>query len=105
MTREQRIEAELRKVADWVERLLAYSESRAKDRQFPSLSEAHEADARNYRATLKSIRAALSTGEPTKCQHRNQIGARDAEKFSERCLDCGELIKTGRVARTMKVRP
>jgi hypothetical protein len=51
--------AKLDQVASWLERLAADSEQQAKDTRFSSLAEACAADAKNYRATAKDIRAAL----------------------------------------------
>lgn len=54
------MQAALTKVADWLDSLAADSERQAKDSRFITLAEACAADARNFKATAKSCRRALS---------------------------------------------
>lgn len=49
-----------KKIVCWLDKLAARSEEAAKDRRFITLSEAHQADAKNYRATADDIRAVIS---------------------------------------------
>ncbi len=56
------LEAALKRVVDWLDRLAVQSETQAKDTRFATLSEACAADAKNYRATAKPLRALLAKG-------------------------------------------
>jgi len=47
------------RIADWLESLAVQSDKQAADKRFPSLADASAADAKNYRATAKSILVAL----------------------------------------------
>lgn len=49
-----------KKIVCWLDKLAARSEEAAKDRRFITLSEANQADAKNYRATADDIRAVIS---------------------------------------------
>jgi vacuolar-type H+-ATPase subunit E/Vma4 len=48
------------KIVRWLDKLAARSEESTKDRRFVSPSEAHQADAKNYRATADDIRAVIA---------------------------------------------
>jgi hypothetical protein len=54
---------EATRVVEWIERLAATAEERAKDTRFLSLSEANAFDAKNYRASIKGLRAAIAKAE------------------------------------------
>lgn len=49
-----------KKIVSWLDKLADQSEESAKDRRFVSLSDAHQADAKNYRATADDIRAVIA---------------------------------------------
>jgi hypothetical protein len=52
--------ATLTKIRDWLERLANTADETAKDTRFISLSEASKADAKNFRAIIKDIDAAIN---------------------------------------------
>ena len=52
--------AALKKILDWFHSQAAIADEAAKDSRFPSLAEAYAADARNYRAMVGDIKAALA---------------------------------------------
>lgn len=56
----------LEKVAAWLDRLAYSSEQQATASRFVTLTDACTADAKNYRATAKDIRTAISEGEVTR---------------------------------------
>ena len=55
----------LDKVATWLEGLADKCEKAAAESPFITIKEACKADARNYAATAKDIRAAIAQAEPT----------------------------------------
>lgn len=52
--------AKAEKVAGWLDAQATAAQGCAQDTRFPSLAEANAADARNYRAIAKDLRAALA---------------------------------------------
>jgi len=48
------------RIVEWLERLAAGTETLAKDTRFITLAEANAADAKNYRASAKGLRAAIA---------------------------------------------
>jgi hypothetical protein len=51
------------RVVEWIERLAATAENRAKDTRFPTLAEANAFDAKNYRASIHGLKAAIAKAE------------------------------------------
>jgi hypothetical protein len=54
---------EAKRVVEWLDRLAAAADERAKDRTFPSLADANAWDAKNYRASAKGLRAAIAKAD------------------------------------------
>lgn len=54
---------EAKRVVEWLERLAAHCDERAKDSRFPALAAANAADAKNYRASAKGLKAAIAKAE------------------------------------------
>ena len=50
-------------VVEWLDRLAARADENAKDTRFQSLADANAADAKNYRASAKGLRAAIAKAE------------------------------------------
>ena len=55
--------AELSKISAWLDRLATHDEAQAKDTRFETMRDAYTADAKNYRAIIKSIKAAIAKAE------------------------------------------
>jgi hypothetical protein len=60
----------LQKVVAWLDRLATRAEKDAKDTRFVSLSEANAADAKNYRATIADISAAIAKATGSEGEER-----------------------------------
>lgn len=58
-----RMLAELHKIAAWLDRLATHSETMAKGNRFETMVDAYTADAKNFRATLKQVTAAITAAE------------------------------------------
>lgn len=56
-----RLRAKLRKVVAWLDRQATQNERDARSCRFITLREGYEADAKNYRATIKDIMTVLPT--------------------------------------------
>jgi hypothetical protein len=51
------------RVVEWLDRIADAADERARTCGYPSLAEANAADAKNYRASAKGLRAAISKAE------------------------------------------
>lgn len=51
------------RVVEWLERLAVRADGGAKDTRFKALAEASAADAKNYRASVKGLKAAIAKAE------------------------------------------
>ena len=52
-----------KKLVEWLDRMTARAEKEAKENTFITLREAHAADAKNFRASVKGMRAAVLKAE------------------------------------------